>query len=852
MKKKLSVILLALFIVIQLLPLQVKAATVSKELKVSSELTQWVLDEPTNTLYAISETGKKLIFINATTMSIEKTLTLNGGPTDIIKDNGKLYIALDESKQIVIVDMASKTITRILHTPSGPYRLEKDGEKIYYAQRDQWGDIYEYNLITNTNKAIAVIDGYQADLAINTKDHILYIGESGTSGSNMIYYSTSDNKVISKSNYKKGYGFRYPLRYTIFYGTNVYYAGRDFKLDDPTRFNGDFGNTENVIYANAGLVYTNKSIYSKDTHIKLGDYPLNMDLVQASDSTLYIYSKANGIIKRFNNNYNKIDSSNVISLISGKPATPIPNTEQSTQVNSGVSILQMKSKLIQWGLNEPTNTLYGISKDDKALFFINAQTLNLEKSLTFKCGPTDIIEDGGSLYIALDDANQIVIVDMASKEITGILHTSSDPYRIVKDGDKIYYTERDQHCNIYEYNLVTNTDQKISLELVYNPDLAINTEDHILYIGESTSSISKMTYYSTAYNKVIGKTHSDVRDGFPSPGRYTIFDGEKVYYAGFAFDKQNPTHILGSFGEEDIILAKYGGAFTKTSVYDSESYSLAGYNGGTFDLIEISGEPVMFYYSEHDNFIMRVDPSKVSAVQFDSQGGSELDDIIVDNNTLITAPIQPTRLGYKFAGWYKEAEGINPWDFSTDKVTSSIALYAKWTYITPDKTSGWNHIQGGWYFFNNGTMVGNTWKKDSSKRWFYLGVDGAMVTNDWRQDSSKRWFYLGADGVMAANAWRQDSSKRWFYLGADGAMVTNAWKQDSSKAWFYLGTDGAMAVNTWVLSNGKWYYLKANGEMATGWFFYKGDWYYLYSNGEMASNTTINGYRLNGNGVWIR
>lgn len=91
MRKKLSAILLILFIVIQLSPLQVKASTISNELKTSSELTQWVLDEPTNTLYAISKTGKNLIFINSDTMSIEKNLTLNGSPTDIIKDNGKLY-----------------------------------------------------------------------------------------------------------------------------------------------------------------------------------------------------------------------------------------------------------------------------------------------------------------------------------------------------------------------------------------------------------------------------------------------------------------------------------------------------------------------------------------------------------------------------------------------------------------------------------------------------------------------------------------------------------------------------------------------------------------------------------------
>ena len=725
-------------------------------LQMKSKLIKWVLNEPMNTLYGISKEDKALFFINAETLNLEKSLTFTCSPTDIIEDGENLYITLNDINEIVIVDMAKREITGRLHTSSDPYRIEKDGDKIYYVECRSWFSIYEYNLTTNTDKKISVGNIHKPeDLEINKKDHILYIGEAGSSGSHMVYYSTSDNKVISKTNYNEGGGFYGAVGNVVFDGSNVYYAGRDFKLDDPTRFNGDFGNTENVIYANKGLVYTNKSIYNKDTHVKLGDYGLNVDLVQASDTTLYTYSKDSGIIKRFNNNYNMINSSNVISLISGKPADIIPTTKKSTQINLGKSVLQMKSKLTQWVLNEQTNTLYGISKDDKALFFINAQTLNLEKSLTFTCGPTDIIEDGGNLYIALDDANQIAIVDMTKREITKILHTSSDPFRLVKDGDYIFYTERDQWCDIYRYNLITNIDEVMFRNDFFEPDLAINTKDHILYIGESDLSVSNMTYVSTSGNGVILKTNYTRMFGFPYPERSTIFDGETVYYAGSGFNRLDPTRVLGSYDKKNIVFARYGSAYTKTNIYDSKSYSVIENTGSNRNLIEISDNLSMFYYSEADN-----------------------------------------------------------------------SIYANWTF----PTNGWSYFQRKWYFFNNKTMV----------------------INDWRQDSSKRWFYLGTDGAMVSNVWRQDSSKRWFYLDSDGAMITNSWKKDSSKRWFYLGSDGAMASNTWKLYNGKWYYLKANGEMATGWIFNDGAWYYLYPSGEMALNTTIDGYRLNGSGVWIR
>lgn len=452
--------------------------------------------------------------------------------------------------------------------------------------------------------------------------------------------------------------------------------------------------------------------------------------------------------------------------------------------------------------------------------------MSIEKNLTLNGSPTDIIKDNGKLYIALDDINQIVIVDMANRAITETLYTTSDPYRIVKDGDKIYYAERDQWCDIYQYDLTAKTDEKIPVNSVQEPDLAINTTDHILYIGESGLSGSNMTYYSTTDNKVIDKTNYNSGYGFPYPGRYTIFDGEKVYYAGFAVDRHIPTRILGSYGDEDIIFAKYGSAFTKTSLYDSENYSLIGYFGTDFNLIEISDQPVMYFYHEGDNSIVRLDPSKIAQVQFDSQGGEYVDYLTVDKNTLIQAPASPTRPGYTFDGWYKEAQCINKWDFTTEKVTSNITLYAKWTAAA----NGWSYSQGKWYFFNN----------------------GSMVTNGWTQDSAKHWYYMGSDGAMVTNTWEQDSLKHWYYLGTDGAMVTNTWKQDISKAWYYLGADGSMAANTWILDNGKWYYLKPGGAMATGWLSYGGAWYYLYSSGEMAKNTIISGYRLNASGMWIR
>lgn len=45
----------------------------------------------------------------------------------------------------------------------------------------------------------------------------------------------------------------------------------------------------------------------------------------------------------------------------------------------------------------------------------------------------------------------------------------------------------------------------------------------------------------------------------------------------------------------------------------------------------------------------------------------------------------PTREGYTFGGWYKEADGTAAWDFDNDTVTANITLYAKWTPVSETK-----------------------------------------------------------------------------------------------------------------------------------------------------------------------
>lgn len=76
------------------------------------------------------------------------------------------------------------------------------------------------------------------------------------------------------------------------------------------------------------------------------------------------------------------------------------------------------------------------------------------------------------------------------------------------------------------------------------------------------------------------------------------------------------------------------------------------------------------------------------------------------------------------------------------------------------------------------------------------------------------------------------------------------WKKDEVGWWY---TEGSSWSVGWKLIDEKWYYFGQDGYMKTGWIQDSNEkWYYLNSDGSMAHDTTINGYILDSDGVWIK
>ena len=101
--------------------------------------------------------------------------------------------------------------------------------------------------------------------------------------------------------------------------------------------------------------------------------------------------------------------------------------------------------------------------------------------------------------------------------------------------------------------------------------------------------------------------------------------------------------------------------------------------GYTFDGWYLGGKPWNFAESTVTKSITLI--AKWTAVvekfdvTFDSQDGSAVDTQSVKKGGLVEKPLDPTKDGYNFVGWYN---GEEKWDFSADKVLANVTLTAKW------------------------------------------------------------------------------------------------------------------------------------------------------------------------------
>jgi uncharacterized repeat protein (TIGR02543 family) len=130
----------------------------------------------------------------------------------------------------------------------------------------------------------------------------------------------------------------------------------------------------------------------------------------------------------------------------------------------------------------------------------------------------------------------------------------------------------------------------------------------------------------------------------------------------------------------NMVFASYSGLTSVTSL----SFTPQGINDNVFESVTIGSIPLKVPYSAVDAYEGKAvwkDFSIIigmATVIFESNGGSPVEQQFIAEGSKIAQPAAPTRTGYNFEGWYKDAALTAAWDFASDKVTADTTLYAAW------------------------------------------------------------------------------------------------------------------------------------------------------------------------------
>ena len=190
--------------------------------------------------------------------------------------------------------------------------------------------------------------------------------------------------------------------------------------------------------------------------------------------------------------------------------------------------------------------------------------------------------------------------------------------------------------------------------------------------------------------------------------------------------------------------------------------------------------------------------------------------------------------------------GTNGASFNKVNKTSAAYVGDKDAIVKSDITGAISAIDSAINYSN--VVMG--WSKNDAGKWQYGTKDG-YLSNGWNKVGAT-WYYFNADGTAKQSEWFQENGK-WYYFNSNCGAAYNWCKVDGN--WYYFNGDNAMRTG-WLKKEGSWYYLASSGKMVTGWTQIDGKWYFFKKDanalGQMAANTTVDGYKVNADGVWVK
>lgn len=326
---------------------------------------------------------------------------------------------------------------------------------------------------------------------------------------------------------------------------------------------------------------------------------------------------------------------------------------------------------------------YGIAVDSNGTIYI-AEPMNDKQIKALSNGAATDITGTESFNlpegIALDSRGNIYVTDTYNNTLKmlsqGVWTSLSEPGELMQprgvavDSKGNVYVADNGNKKVKRLSQGVWTDITGIQQLDLPHGIAVDSQDNV-YVADNSSGKVKVLYYNAVKPNItmqpVGAT-VDRDQNFNISVTATVADAGTLSYQWYSNSEESTsggTPIDGATG------SSYTAPTTET--------------GTNYYYVVVKNTNDSAFGTKTAEATTEIVGVVVSApatytVTYNTQGGSAIPGLTnVATGGKITAPTPPTKSGYTFQGWYKDASGTTAWDFSTDTVSANTTLYAKWT-----------------------------------------------------------------------------------------------------------------------------------------------------------------------------
>ena len=243
-------------------------SVVGYEYELNGTIVDWFVEG--ELVYAIFKNSNRYAVFDTTTGAIVADYSLGGRPAEIHNFGNELWISYPDLKCIKIHNKRTFAVQNTISLQHSVSSFDTYGDYIVYTEDDQHVKAYRYNLKTSQIDNITPDKGYsfyEADVLVNQQLGVVYIGESGSTGSRLYCFDITTLELKSKFE-KDNYGYSNKKRRTFLLGNSVYWG--EFRIDaaNVSRIDAQYTGTypAGMLHVDDIFVVTTNGIYIRETY----------------------------------------------------------------------------------------------------------------------------------------------------------------------------------------------------------------------------------------------------------------------------------------------------------------------------------------------------------------------------------------------------------------------------------------------------------------------------------------------------------------------------------------------------------------------------------------------------------